>query len=85
MKNWNTDVSKFKSHRAKRLWELVQLINYGLDGEKLDALELKNNWEAIRKLLDPRRRRMIEYLLWEKVSSPNIKSKFWGLSPKTNS
>lgn len=41
MKNWNTDEAKFKTPQEKRLWELAQLINYGLDGEKLEEKELK--------------------------------------------
>lgn len=85
MKNWNTDITKFKSYKDKRIWELSQLINYGLDGAKLDKEELESHWTEIKKLLDPARARMIEYLLWGKVYSLNPNERFWKLSPKTNS
>lgn len=71
MKNWNTDITTFKSSQDKRIWELSQLINYGLDGVRLDKEELESHWTKIKKLLDPTRARMIEYLLWGKTYSLN--------------
>lgn len=85
MKNWNTDITKFKSPKAKRLWELSQIINYGLDGKKLSEKELKQYWPDLKPLVDEKRARMIEYLLWKKVSSQKTNRTFWGLSSKTNS
>ncbi len=43
MINWNTDEKKFKKLHPNeyKLWRLTQLINYGLDGEKLDVREVK--------------------------------------------
>ena len=37
MYNWSVDEKKFKKEDPEgyRLWRLVQLINYGLAGEKL--------------------------------------------------
>lgn len=84
MKNWNTDVTKFKSQKDKRIWEMSQLINYGLDGEKLNRKELEKYWNEVKKLLDPERARMVEYLLWQKVYSLSTKERFFKLSPKTN-
>lgn len=44
-------------------WRLEQLINFGLDGEKLSASRLK---ELLPKLdVDPRRREYLELLLHE--------------------
>ena len=82
MKNWNTDVSKFKSKKDKRIWELSQMINYGLDGEKLDENELKENWDDIKPMLDLERARMLEYLIWGKIYSLPTNSRFWNLPPK---
>src|SRR3990170_2543573 len=43
MINWSIDEKKFKKENPEeyRLWRLTQLINYGLDGEKLDREEVK--------------------------------------------
>jgi len=53
MINWNTDEKRLKKLHPKEytLWRLTQLINYGLDGEKIDQQEL---------------RRALEFLLWNK-------------------
>ncbi|MBU0570147.1 hypothetical protein KKB40_05230 [Patescibacteria group bacterium] len=83
MKNWNTDASKFGSPKEKRLWELSQMINYGLDGEKLSEKELKENWEDLKALLDIGRARMLEYLIWGKIYLLPNRSKFWNLPHET--
>ena len=43
MYNWSTDEEKFKKEdpEGDRVWRLTQLINYGLDGEKLSKSEIK--------------------------------------------
>ena len=84
MKNWNTDPNKFKSQKQKRLWELSQLINYGLDGKKLSEKELSENWNDLKALLDPERARMLEYMLWKNPYSLPTNVQFWNLSPRTN-
>lgn len=45
----STDEKLFKKKYPKdyKLWRLTQLINYGLDGEKLDKKELKEAWPKI--------------------------------------
>ena len=83
MKNWNTDVSKFKSRKSKKIWELSQLINYGLDGAKLSAKEIKSSWQDLKDDLDLERARMLEYYVWGKAYSLGNRNKFWNLSPKT--
>ena len=42
MFNWNVDEERFKKEDPEgyRLWRLTQLINYGLEGEKLDREEI---------------------------------------------
>lgn len=81
MYNWSTDEKRFKKENPKeyRLWRLVQLINYGLDGEKLDREEVKTAWPKIKDQLDPYARRAIEYLLWGKVYSLPNNLTFWNL------
>lgn len=70
MINWSTDEKLFKEKYPKeyKLWRLTQLINYGLDGEKLDEKELKTAWPKIKGRLDPDLRDYMHFLLWPKQS-----------------
>ena len=62
MRNWSVNEKALKEYPVKfRLWRLEQLINYGLDGEKINADELR---EALPKLtLDPAKKRYLQFLL----------------------
>ncbi len=83
MFNWSVNEEKFKkdSPREYRLWRLTQLINYGLDGEKLDKKEVKKSWPAIKDMIDPNTKVYLEYLLWGKHPfSKDITKNFWNLS-----
>ena len=82
MINWSTDEVKFKKENPKeyKLWRLTQLINYGLDGEKLDKKEVIAAWPKINARLDPYKKRVLEYLIWGKVYSLPNNLSFWNLS-----
>jgi len=83
MYNWSIDEEKFKkeSPKAYKLWRLTQLINYGLDGEKLDRKEVKKAWPKIKNKIDPNTKSYFEYILWDKKPlSIKIKKDFWGWS-----
>ncbi|HAF63804.1 TPA: hypothetical protein DEQ95_02215 [Candidatus Beckwithbacteria bacterium] len=84
MYNWSVDEKAFKKRNPEgyRLWRLVQLINYGLDGEKLDEDEVKKAWPKIKDDLDPYSRRAIEYLLWQKAYSLPSNVTFWNWQKK---
>lgn len=84
MINWSTDEAKFKKKYPKeyKLWRLTQLINYGLDGEKLDAVAVKKAWPKIKDRLDMDRRKTIEFFVWGKKwhKEPGLlpdRSNFW--------
>lgn len=84
MINWSTDEKKFKKEYPKeyKLWRLTQLINYGLDGEKLDEKEVKLAWPKIKDHLDPDKQKVIEFYLWGKKwrKEPGLtfdRSNFW--------
>lgn len=50
MYNWSTDEEYLKQFPEEyERWRLLQLINYGLDGEKLDLKLLKKHWKKIKK------------------------------------
>lgn len=86
MYNWFVDEKKFKKENPKeyKLWRLIQLINYGLDGEKLDREEVKRAWPRIKNELDPYKRRVLEYLLWGKQYSLPNNLNFWSLYKKNH-
>ena len=85
MINWSTDEKTFKKKYPKeyRLWRLTQLINYGLDGEKLNEKEVKLAWPKIKDRLDPYKARYFELLLWGKQYSLPTNINFWNLPVPT--
>jgi len=82
MYNWSVDEKKFKEADPKgyKLWRLTQLINYGLDAEKLDKEETKKMWDNIKDDIDPYKRRALEYLLWGKLYLLPPNTNFWNQS-----
>lgn len=79
MHNWSTDEKKFKKVDPEGycLWRLTQLINYGLDGEKLSKTEIKKYWPRIKAKLDLKEKSLIEFFLWQKPYLPKPKKYFW--------
>ena len=79
MKHWSVDEKAFKKRDPEgyRLWRLAFLINYDLDGEKLDEEEVKKAWPKIKEELDPYKKRAMDYLLWEKRYSLPTNKTFW--------
>ena len=62
MYNWSTDVRELKKNPEKyKVWQLEQLINFGLDGEKLKKPELKKYFSKLN--IDPYRRKFLHLLL----------------------
>jgi hypothetical protein len=62
MYNWSTDLSKLKKDPQKySIWKLEQLINYGLNGEKLKLEELKKYFNKLT--IDPQKRNYLKFLL----------------------
>lgn len=67
MYNWSTDTKVLKKSPEKYvIWKLEQLINFGLNGEKIDTKQLKKYWDKLH--LDLNRKRVLKFLLWGKVS-----------------
>jgi hypothetical protein len=63
MYNWNTDTTELKKDREKyAVWKLEQLINFGLNGQKLKLSELKEYWSKLD--LDPKRKYVLELWLY---------------------
>ena len=70
MHNWSVDEKAFKKAdpQGHKIWRIQQLINYGLDGEKLSRKEVKKYWN--RLYLDRETKKYLKFLLWP------IKKKF---------
>ena len=62
MYNWSTDTTELKKDPKKyAVWELEQLINFGLNGALLDAKKLREYWS--RLTIDPARKAYLSFLL----------------------
>lgn len=67
MYNWSSDLSKVnKNSKDYKIWKLEQLINYGLNGEKLSEKQVKKYWKYLN--IDPDKKRTLKYLIWGKLS-----------------
>lgn len=64
MYNWSVREDELKENKDKYdAWKLEQMVNFGLNGEKINKKELKKYWSQIK--IDPARRRFLEILLNE--------------------
>lgn len=63
MKNWNTNIASL-SLADKEVWELTQMVNYGLDGKKIQVDKIKKNWSKILPNILPARERMYKWMIW---------------------
>lgn len=65
MYNWYTDTSNWnRKSPTFQIWKLEQLINFGLNGERLDFKLTRKYWPKLN--LDPYRKKFMELLLWPK-------------------
>jgi biotin operon repressor len=68
VKNWSTDTTQLKKDpQAYRLWQLQQLINYGLNGQKLKRSDLLKYWDKLD--IESASRRYLAFLLWPEKKS----------------
>jgi len=62
MKNWSINISKLQKDKEKFLpWRLEQLINFGLEEEKIDINELRKYWDVLN--IDPYKRKFLSLFL----------------------
>ena len=61
MYNWSTDEKSFENKEKKDIWELEQMINFGLNNQKLNADKLRLYWNRI--IIDSYRHKFLEILL----------------------
>lgn len=62
MYNWSTQTDELKKDKNKyTTWKLEQMVNFGLDGQKLNRRDLEKYWDQIQ--IDPSRRKLLAVLL----------------------
>ena len=62
MKNWSTDIKKVKKNdKSFIIWRLEQLINFGLDDERLNLADMEKYWDEL--IIDPFKKRFLSLLL----------------------
>ena len=62
MYNWSVDETKISKNPEKyAIWKLEQMINYGLNGAKINEAELRRYWNKLT--IDPQRRKFLELIL----------------------
>ncbi len=62
MRNWSTDVKKLKKHpKEYTIWKLEQMINFGLDGKKINKTLLKKHFGELD--IDPNKKKFLKLIL----------------------
>jgi hypothetical protein len=62
MKNWSTDTTELQKDQKKfSIWRLEQLINFGLDDEKIDIVELREYWNDLH--IDPFKKKFLSLFI----------------------
>ena len=62
MYNWSVDEKKLqKKQKEYAVWKLEQLVNFGLNGEKISKQELQNHWNELQ--IDAHRKNFLGILL----------------------
>lgn len=63
MYNWSTNEQELKKDKEKyAIWKIEQMVNFGLDEEKLDEKLLKKYFLKIN--IDPARRKFLKLILY---------------------
>lgn len=67
MHNWSVDTTELKKDKKRyAIWRLEQMVNFGLDGEKISSGEIKKYWKILN--LDPSKKKYLRMILWPKQS-----------------
>ena len=68
MYNWTVDLQQLKKDKKQfAIWKLEQLVNFGLNGEKLNIADLKKYWSILN--LDPIKKKYLSLVLWPSKQS----------------
>jgi len=65
MYNWSIDEKELAKEPEKyAIWQLEQMVNFGLGEDRIDSRKLLKHWKALK--IDPARRKFLDILLNEK-------------------
>ncbi len=68
MYNWTVDTKQLKKDKKQyAIWKLEQLVNFGLNGKKIDKTALKKHWPKLN--LDPKKKKYLSLILWPSKQS----------------
>ncbi len=68
MYNWNIDTKTLKKDKKQyAIWKLEQMVNFGLNGKKLDKKALKKYWPQLD--LDTNKKKYLSLILWPSKQS----------------
>ena len=67
MHNWSVDTTELKKDKKQyAVWRLEQMVNFGLDGKKINRQEIKKYWKMLN--LDRNKKQYLKMILWPKQS-----------------
>ena len=62
MYNWSTvEKNLKKNNKIYSIWKIEQMVNFGLDGDKIKTSQIKKYWKFLK--IDPFRRKLLKLLL----------------------
>ncbi|EKD56321.1 MAG: hypothetical protein ACD_58C00227G0002 [uncultured bacterium] len=65
MYNWSVNIEQLKEHKEQyNIWKLEQMVNFGLEGKKLNREQLIKYWPQLN--LDPAKKKYLSFILWPK-------------------
>ena len=63
MYNWAVNTQQLKKDKKQyAIWKLEQMVNFGLNGKKLDKIQLRKYWSDLN--LDPKKKKYLSLILW---------------------
>ena len=63
MYNWTVDIKELKKDKKQyAIWKLEQMVNFGLNGKKLNKADLKKYWLQLN--LDHKKKKYLSLILW---------------------
>lgn len=63
MYNWGVDLKQLKKNKKQyAIWKIEQMVNFGLNGEKIKKNALLRYWKKLR--LDPIKKKYLAAILW---------------------
>ncbi len=68
MHNWSTNISQLKKKPEQyKIWKLEQLVNFGLNKEKISASDIIKYWDDLN--VDPARKKFLRLIIWPSKGS----------------